>query len=246
MHTSIIICAYNEEKTVKDVVAGCCELNPECEIIVIDDGSSDSSQDILKELSAKFTFRYERSEKNMGKGWAMARGTEISSGDTILFFDADLANIRKEHFDKLLAPLVNNEADIVLGQPSETVIDYRINPFKPLTGQRALFKSDLLPVLDDIRDIRFGVETFINLYYQAMGKRFKYILLDGLMHPTKYQKTTPFKATKEFIKEGHEIALTLINNDKLIIQRVELQFSKVNTNVNRKINKIQGKINKNI
>jgi hypothetical protein len=62
---------------------------------------------------------------------------------------------------------------MVLGQPSETFIDYRVYPFKSLTGQRALLKNDILPILDDIREIRFGVEIFINLYFQAKGKQKK-------------------------------------------------------------------------
>ena len=59
----------------------------------------------------------------------------------------------------MLTPLYKNEADIVLGQPSDTLINYQINPFKSLTGQRALFKKDIVPILNDIRNIRFGVQT---------------------------------------------------------------------------------------
>ncbi len=106
----------------------------------------------------------------MGKSWAMAHGVEISENDIILFFDADVSNIKKEHFDELLKPIIDKTADMVLGQPSETLIDYHMNPFKALTGERALLKKDIMPILNEIRNIRFGVETFLNLYYQAQGK----------------------------------------------------------------------------
>jgi glycosyltransferase involved in cell wall biosynthesis len=244
MKASIIICAYNEEKTIADVVMACCKLNPDCEIIVVDDGSTDKTENILNELSKEYSFRYERLEKNMGKSWAMAYGVEISENDIILFFDADVSNIKKEHFEMLLNPIKNGSADMVLGQPSETLIDYRINPFKSLTGQRALWKKNLVPILNDIRNIRFGVETYINLYYQALGKRIKHVLLLGLKHPTKYEKTTPIRATKEFIMEGHEIAITLVENHNLITRRMELKFNKANEKTINKMNELQEDLNK--
>lgn len=243
MKASIIICTYNEEKTIADVTAACCKLNPDCEIIVVDDGSTDNTESILKELCNEYSFSYHRLEKNMGKGWAMVQGVEVSRHEIVLFFDADVSNIKKEHFDALLNPLISNESDMVLGQPSETLIDYRVNPFKPLTGQRALWKENIIPILKDLRNIRFGVETYINLYYQAQGKRIKYVLLEGLKHPTKYAKTTPVKATKEFIKEGHEIALTMVENYNLIAQRIGLQFSKANAKTVKSINELQDDIN---
>ncbi|MCK9625803.1 MAG: glycosyltransferase family 2 protein [Bacteroidales bacterium] len=243
MKTSIIICTYNEEKTISNVVISCCVHNPDSEIIVVDDGSVDNTENLLLELAKKYIFRYERLKQNKGKSWAMVHGVEISTNDIILFFDADVSNIKKEHFDILLTPIFNNEADLVLGQPSETLIDYRVNPFKTLTGQRALLKKDIVPILNDIRTIRFGVETYINLYYQAQGKRIKYVLLKELKHPTKYEKTTPIKATKEFINEGKEIAITLVKNYDLITQRIELQFNRANENEIKKINRVQNEIN---
>lgn len=243
MKASIIICTYNEEKTIADVMISCCKNNPDHEIIVVDDGSVDNTEKILNELSNDYTFRYERLETNKGKSWVMVYGVEKATNEIILFFDADVSNIKKEHFDNLLRPIINNEADMVLGQPSETLIDYKINPFRSLTGERALLKKDIIPILGDIKEIRFGVETFINLYYQAQGKRIKYILMEGLKHPTKYEKTTVINATKEFIKEGKEIASTLLKNHDLIAQRVELLIKKTNVNTKKKINSLQKDIN---
>ena len=246
MNVSIVICAYNEEKTIAEVVESCYKHCPNAEIIVVDDGSTDNTASILNALTKKLSFKYERLVENKGKSWAMAHGVEKATGEIILFFDADVSNIKGEHFYKLLAPIFAGEADMVLGQPSETLIDYRINPFKSLTGERALFKKDIVPLINDIRDVRFGVETFLNLYYQSVGKKIEYVLLNELIHPTKYEKTSTINATKEFVNEGQEIFLTLLWNYKLIVKRVELLITNTNSKAVKEINEVQIAINKNL
>ena len=243
---SIVICAYNEEPTIKNVIESCHRFNPESELVVVDDGSEDATQQIVKDLLKDIPINYIRMDENKGKSYAMVVGVENAQRDIILFFDADITNIKKKHFDQLLQPIFRDEADMVLGQPSETLIDYRINPFKGLTGERAMFKKDIEPILEDIRDIRFGVETYINLYFQAYGKRLKYSVLDGLTQPTKYEKTTPMKATMEFISEGQEIASTLLKNYDLITRRIESSFNSQNEKVKEKIKQLHSELNENI
>jgi hypothetical protein len=116
---------------------------------------------------------------------------------------------------------------MVLGQPSETVINYAVNPFKALTGERTLLKSDILPILEKIKTSRFGVETLINLYYKANGKKVKYIALSGVKHPNKFHKTSVPDATKQFAAEAMEIAMTVIRNHELFIKSLKTYFRKV-------------------
>ncbi len=245
---SIIICAYNEEETIEEVVRKCHEYNSKSEIIVVDDGSSDKTQDILNNLNKEIGFKNIRLPENKGKSNAMVVGVENAEREVILFWDADITGIRKEHFDQILKPLLdkNAEADMVLGSPSETLIDYRVNPFKSLTGERALHKKDLEPILENIRDIRFGVETYINLYFQAHGKKVKYTLLNGLTHPTKYDKTSPGKATKEFISEGQEIAVTLLKNYDLITKRIGNSFEEQGVKIKDSVKKLHDELNERI
>jgi cellulose synthase/poly-beta-1,6-N-acetylglucosamine synthase-like glycosyltransferase len=133
--------------------------------------------------------------------------------EIIVFIDADLSNLKEEHFEQLSTPVFSKEADMVLGQATETLINYRINPFISLSGQRALLKQDVLPILEKMRTSRFGVETLINLHYQTLEKRVKYVMLKGLKHPTKFDKaSSKSRAIKEFVLEGHQIALSLFNN----------------------------------
>ena len=144
---------------------------------------------------------------------------------------------------KKLEVKTNPEVDMVLGTPSETLIDFRLDPFKSLTGERALLKKDIEPILENIRDIRFGVETYINLYFQAHGKKIKYTLLDGLTHPTKYNKTSATQATKEFISEGQEIAITLLKNYDLITQSINNSIDKQSKKIMASVKKLQDELN---
>jgi ABC-type uncharacterized transport system involved in gliding motility auxiliary subunit len=118
-------------------------------------------------------------------------------------------------------PLIRKEADMILGQATETLIDYSVNPFKSFTGERSVFKKDILPLVDKMKNSRFGVETLINLYYQSEGKKVKYVMLDGLKHPTKFDKISKQQAIKEFVKEGHQIALTAFKNFDLITSSIK-------------------------
>ena len=217
---SAIICVYNEEKTIKDVVIKVADYFFD-EVIVVNDGSTDRTDDILKELNKISNFKYIDLSENKGKGFAMATGIENASREIIVFIDADLSNLHDDHLFELVMPLAHKEADMVLGQATETLINYSLNPFKSFTGQRSVFKKDVLPLIDKMKNSRFGVETLINLYYQSEGKTVKYVMLKGLKHPTKFDKVSKQQAVKEFIKEGHQIAVTAFKNFDLITSSVK-------------------------
>ena len=142
MKVTAIIPVYNEENTIKNVVLTISNYSFD-EIIVVNDGSTDKTDSILKEINKINDFKYIVLPKNKGKGYAMASGIKSAKNEIIVFFDADLSNIQDKHFIELLTPILNNKADMVLGQPTETLINYSINPFKSFSGQRAVFKKDI-------------------------------------------------------------------------------------------------------
>ena len=215
---SIIICTYNEEKTICDVVGACRLYNESSEIIVVDDGSQDQTEALLQSLNQSIPFSYIKLPENKGKSYAMTVGIENATGDILLFFDADSTGIRKEHFQDMLQPVMENKADMVLGHTAAAFINFRLTPFKAFTGERVMRKKDILPILDEIRNTRFGVETYINLYFQSHGKRIRYVYLDGLKTLTKFKKTNPKEATRQYFREGHEIASTIIKNYDLVFK----------------------------
>jgi len=221
MKVSAVICAYNEEKTIAGVIKQVYQSSIVDEIIIVNDGSTDKTAAIIRQLGKEINLKFIDLPENKGKGYAMTTGVEQSTGEIIVFIDADLSELQPKHIEKLIIPILNNEADIVLGLPTETIINYSINPFRSITGQRALLKADIIPILNKIRASRFGAETLINLFYKANGKTAKYIALYGLKHSTKFQKTSIIKATRQFASMGQDIAITTYENYELVIKSLK-------------------------
>ena len=223
MKTTAIICAFNEEATIKNVITTVSDYYFD-EVIVVNDGSTDRTDEILKEINKFYNFKYIALPENIGKGFAMATGIENTNSEIIVFIDADLSNLGDVHFSQLINPLLKKEADMVLGLPSETLINYNVNPFKSFTGERALLRNDILTIVDKMKNSRFGVEILINLYYQSEGKTVKYVVLKDLKHPIKFEKVSKQQAVKEFIKEGHQIALTAFKHFDLITSSIKMKL----------------------
>jgi len=110
MTLSIIIPVYNEEKTLEQALEQVFNvevLGYNKEIIVVNDGSQDKSNEILNKLQNKHDFVYLKHNKNKGKGAALQTGLEKSTGDLVLIHDADLEydpNNWKELLEKFKDP----------------------------------------------------------------------------------------------------------------------------------------------
>ena len=115
MKISIIIPIYNEKETLLKIlkkVEGADTLGLEKEIILVDDGSTDGTLDILKTLENGYQIIYH--EKNLGKGAAIKNGFRAATGDFILIQDADL-EYNPQNYPQLLRPILENKADVVFG-----------------------------------------------------------------------------------------------------------------------------------
>lgn len=113
---SIIIPCYNEERTVAQLLERVLgvELPPQWqkEIIVVDDASTDGTRDILRGFEPRLMVRY--SERNGGKGTAVARGLSEATGDYVLIQDADL-EYDPHDIPALLGPIDAGGARVVYG-----------------------------------------------------------------------------------------------------------------------------------
>jgi glycosyltransferase involved in cell wall biosynthesis len=114
---SVIVPVYNERNTVVEVLRRmrAVELPDgiDREIIVVDDGSTDGTRDVLNQLGDS-TVRIILHEHNRGKGASVRTGIEVASGDYVLIQDADL-EYDPEDWPKLVAPVMRGRAQVVYG-----------------------------------------------------------------------------------------------------------------------------------
>jgi glycosyltransferase involved in cell wall biosynthesis len=115
MKLSVVMPVYNEQATLREVVARVLAVPFEVELICVDDGSRDGSREILAELQIDHPqIRVMLQPKNMGKGAALRCGIQEATGDFIIIQDADL-EYDPSDYPALLGPLIEDKADVVYG-----------------------------------------------------------------------------------------------------------------------------------
>ena len=162
---SIVIAAYNEKRRIgislKRIYNFFESRKDPHEIIVVNDGSTDNTKDILSELSAELpTLRFINSEKNKGKGFAVRTGILASRGRFVLLSDADLSTPIEE-IEALLGFIRAKNYDIAIGsrglQLSKII---RRQPWWRRGMGKIFNKIVKIFILPDFHDTQCGFKLF--------------------------------------------------------------------------------------
>ena len=113
MKLSVIIPAYNEKETISKIISRVRAVKIPKEIIIVDDGSTDGTRDILKKLKFK-DVKIILQDRNYGKGYAIRTGIKRTTGDIIIIQDADL-EYDPQDYPALIDPIVKGKAKVVYG-----------------------------------------------------------------------------------------------------------------------------------
>lgn len=170
-----IVPAFNEEADIGNVLEVLLSSNDLDEVILVDDGSTDKTAEIGRRVGIKVV----KLNKNGGKGNAMRQGIKATDAQIVVFFDADLIGLTKEHIFSLINPVLNNEADMCIGIREHLVDIVKFSPLMALGGERAIKKYLLEKIPEELTQ-GFAIETAINHYFLKNNLRVKYVNLSGL------------------------------------------------------------------
>jgi len=115
MKLSVVMPVYNEKATIRQIIDKVRAVDLDTELIVVDDGSTDGTRDILRELDgADAGLRIFYLDRNRGKGTAVRYGIQQARGDVLVVQDADL-EYEPDEFHNLLEPYLKGRSAVVYG-----------------------------------------------------------------------------------------------------------------------------------
>ena len=189
---SIVIPVYNEKSTILKILEEVEKSNTlglEKEIILVDDGSTDGTREIIKKLEDQYKVIYHK--QNLGKGAAVRTGFGKATGDIILIQDADL-ELNPENYPKILKPILLGETEVVYSSRYQEynptyhyrhyylggkLISYLTNIFygsklSDVYCGYKVFKADVLKSLE-LESNGFGIEQELTIKTLKKGYKIK-------------------------------------------------------------------------
>lgn len=187
MGISAIIAAYNEEKTIAEVLGVLTRNELIDEIIVVSDGSTDRTVEIARSFEVTTIALRE----NRGKGYAMRVGVDYAGHDVLFFVDGDMFNLTDEHIESLVRPVLRNQCDMNIGVRSRGPIrnffhlQMKVGPV--LSGIRVMRRRvwETVPVR---YQERFKIEAALNFFCSRAGYRQQQTVIYDLGHLIKESK----------------------------------------------------------
>ncbi len=203
-----IVPAYNEEKTVGDVVRTLVASGAFRDVVVISDGSTDGTAAAARAAGA--TMVHELREKG-GKGAALLHGVRHTTAPILLFADADLRGFTIAHVRLLLDPVIRGEKMMMVGLRDRGPLFVALEARLPLVGGERGLRREVIEGIPPVFLRGFRVEAALN--YHCRSRRWAYgsVRLPGLMMRKKAAKVGPLRAIPEYAIMTYQVASAMLS-----------------------------------
>lgn len=205
---SAVVSALNEEKTIAGVIDPLLRSEYIDEVIVVNDGSTDNTPEICRSFGERIIFLDYK--VNRGMGFAMSQGVAHASGDIIAFFDADLVGLNDALIGRIVEPMLEDtgvqgvlgysENTDRMGFPGRIMQGISHRTVGRVTGQRAYYREDLLPHLDQMAGVNRGAVVYLNSKLRNVAM----VPMPDLKIVLKAEKVGARAALVDYVKEGME------------------------------------------
>lgn len=189
---SVVMPVFNEKDTITEIIRRVRKVPIDKQIILVDDGSSDGTRDILREMENDGDLEIYYHDKNRGKGAALRTGFGKVQGDVVIIQDADLEYAASQ-YPRLIQPIVEDQADVVYGSRFLTGGPHRVLYFWHSVANRMLttlsnmftdlnlsdmetcykvFRREVIQdILPTLKQDRFGIEPELTAKIARRGYR---------------------------------------------------------------------------
>jgi glycosyltransferase involved in cell wall biosynthesis len=201
-----IIPAYNEEQTVADVVTTLLQAPSIAQVIVISDGSTDTTAVRAREAGAMV---YEMPHKE-GKGEAMLFALTKTDAAIVGFFDADLRGLTPEHVEQLSGPVLSGARVMnVALRDRGRVLTFMTRHLPLIAGERVMLREVIEGV--PVAYLKgFMVEAALNYYCRAHRLLYGAVELKGLSMRRKYEKVGYGLAVLQYIRMFFQVGRAMV------------------------------------
>ncbi|GBD84813.1 poly-beta-1,6-N-acetyl-D-glucosamine synthase [bacterium BMS3Abin02] len=180
-----IVAAYNEAPRIGRVLDVLTTYPGFEEVIVVDDGSTDGTEDVV----AAYPVTYLRIEVNQGKGHAMDVGVARARTDVIFFADADIVGLTHQMIAETVQPVLDGSSEMFILMRNRKIYYLRLlMHFIPLLGGERAITKRLWYRLPDRYKVRFRIEAGLNFYAVYYGKGLRYRVFRGISQTVKEEK----------------------------------------------------------
>lgn len=209
---SAVVAAFNEEKTISNVLLTLISFPLFKEIIVVNDGSTDNTQkEIDKFINPKSNLKSIQIRPNKGKTNAILTGVKESSGELTCLFDADLKGLSFDDIYKMIFFVLNQEYDMTIldrGGDRSAIVGWSQSWIARFNGgERAFWKKEFVKIKFHEQS-KYALEQIINLHYVSKELKVRTIYCKNLSASLQTEKRGTLDGLKVYRKMFKELYQT--------------------------------------